>query len=642
MKRANHRGARSRRIGMPEFHSSSRSAGYTGAHCATKERLDRSGTIRALSLAGRPAALAASLLCVACATVAFSCSFPIENRAETEQTPISAREKAGRDDGRAAQSQGEKIVAEPQAASSAGASGNQAQGGGDAAGLMVDALDGFAVWARGRLAVSSGGADDELVLEVDPDAGRLRAWVDAAIDGRLEVAGDVRARSFGTAGEVAGGTVSAGVVNAAEGSLERLGVSELKAIAASIGNLAGERIQAMEAAFEHATADRLASNEVEASTVRASEDLEASNAELGKAEIASATVGVGSFGTLQSDGASFGTMMSEALSAVEASITHIGSESAVVSEVRSGIVASSAVSAKSIETESLSSGRIDVQTLVSAAADITLASVGTLTAQGVQAATLQAERVEAGEGSFAGLRVGGIDTDRLGSGESPVDALFARLGTVTSLAAETVSADSIDAGEVHVEFIGTEESPVEELFARVGTMVHLAVERLEVDEVQAGELKAESLRAGAIDADSATVSSMDTDSLKADSAEFGSIAAEAVNARSVSSDSLSGTIEGFSVDGASAGVAVFASIEADGSGADATCVVETSLDADALIVTPTASDCPYLCSWEVREIEPGSWEISRRFGHDALESMSMGEFPAQPEIAVYWLAVDYE
>lgn len=627
MKRSNHREARTRRPRTSNRRPSDGRAGYVGVHC-TKQNRARGESGRAVTNLARPvAAAAATVMCVACATVAFSCSFPTEYRQDTERPPASSPEKPGQGDVVPERNGGVKSEATSQMDAPAGVNGASTEAGGDAAGLMIDAMDGFAVWARGRLAVSSGGSEDELVLEVDPATERLRAWVDAAIDGRLEVAGDVRARSIGTVGEVAGGTVSAGALNAAEATLGRLGAEEASMQGAAIVQMAAEQLKALDAVFGHAAAERLSSEEIEASKVAASGVVEAGNAEIGRAEIESAEVRSGSFGSLSSRNASFAAMLSDAVSAIEASIAHIGAQSADISEVRAGGIRSTSVSTDSMKAGELATDHIEAQTMACSAAEIAQAGIESLAVQALQATSVRTGQVAATEASFSALSSGSIEADRIGSSENPVETFFARAATVAGLVVEGLSANSIDAGEVVAD-----TAVFEELSTSTATIGSLGVDALNSASAKLGSIEVGDMRAE--DLESVTA--------RASEASFETVDAVSASAQSISCGTLTGTLAGLSVDGSSAGIAVFAPIEANGAGADQACAVTTSPDADALIVTPASSDCPYVCSWEVREIEPGSWEITRRFGPDAAEAMVREEFPAQGEIAVYWLAIDFE
>ncbi len=53
----------------------------------------------------------------------------------------------------------------------------------DFEGLIATERDGFAIWSAGKLSVSSGGQNDKLAFEVNPNEARTRMWTNLGVDG---------------------------------------------------------------------------------------------------------------------------------------------------------------------------------------------------------------------------------------------------------------------------------------------------------------------------------------------------------------------------------------------------------------------------------------------------------------------------
>ena len=115
-------------------------------------------------------------------------------------------------------------------------------------GLTVSESQGFALWVKGKLSVSTGRSaeqDDELLLEVDPSRLLTRIWTALEIDGPLIATGEVKA-----SGMRAIGTISTEVIEARSASFESSSVDSISAASAEVEKLASTAAQIAKLASE--------------------------------------------------------------------------------------------------------------------------------------------------------------------------------------------------------------------------------------------------------------------------------------------------------------------------------------------------------------------------------------------------------
>ncbi|MGI6217755.1 MAG: hypothetical protein ACOYIK_09110 [Coriobacteriales bacterium] len=266
-------------------------------------------------------------------------------------------------------------------------------------GLVANEMNGFAVWARGKLSVSTGESSDDLVFEVDPNTDRTRAWTNVEVDGNAVVSGNVRSSSISTLGGVEAGVIDAatarlGDVETDNVEAESLSASDVRAESASAG-----KVSADEASLGKGEIAELVSGNAKLGTTIASsitsEDLTSGSVDAAKLVSENVESGSALFGTLSVSDSLFGN-------------------SVVFGDVNAGSIESGPVSADSISAGEVSASNVEIASLKageSAVASIVgdTASFVSVSSEKADISVMSCDSINGGTAGFEKVEAGDID-----------------------------------------------------------------------------------------------------------------------------------------------------------------------------------------------------------------------------------------
>ena len=290
----------------------------------------------------------------------------------------------------------------------------------DAESLTVGSSEGFALWVRGRLALSSGTGSDELVFEVDPETGRTRAWTSVAVDGAVTVAGDLAAR-----GATVSGTLHAHALEAANAALDsvqagsvesgQLLADEVEAGSVEGNVVAARQMMAEAIAVRSAEAADLVAGKLEARDVHAGA-LDAGSVSASSARVDALEALRASIADLVATAVSVQSLSGESVEAVDVHADRIGGASVEAGGLQADSLSCGVLDASSAVLGELSSGvaRIDElasRVISSSSATIDDAAIAVLEASSADVASLGADEVRAGSVKADALDVGDIHAD---------------------------------------------------------------------------------------------------------------------------------------------------------------------------------------------------------------------------------------
>ena len=311
---------------------------------------------------------------------------------------------------------------------------NAAEVAEDARSLTVGASEGFALWVRGRLALSSGTGSDELLFEVDPASGRTRMWTSVAVDGAVTVAGDLAVRGIASSG-----TVSARAFEAARAALESVQANtvESERVLADVveaGSVEGNTVAAHQMVMEALAArsaevadlvsGKLEAREVHAGTL-ASETLTASSGRLDVLEALSATIA-----NMAATSMSAQSLTGEAVEAADVRANHVGVNSVEAGALHAGELSGEALDVANAAVRDLVSETARIDELACRLAECSSISVENLGATAIEAASARIASLEADEVQANRVNTAELEADEVSAGSVTADRLAGTLAVV--------------------------------------------------------------------------------------------------------------------------------------------------------------------------------------------------------------------
>lgn len=287
-----------------------------------------------------------------------------------------------------------------------GSSSGAGSGASEGTSVVAVDLDGFAVWSRGRLAVSSGGDDDKLLFEVDPETGRTRAWTSLEVDGSVIVAGTVMAESLSSLGSVIARDLSATSADIGEIEADRARVVTVEGDSADF-----DSISVAEAVLAALNSRSASISELQSSRV------DAGQIDAGSASLTTVASDLAELGTLSSRSASLGSVYATHLNAMGIDAAGLSADSAEFGSLYAADGSLERASVGELTSGSISSNRADIVTAAVSTLDVEslkadilsvgIASISSLTAGSLQVGSLNAETLQAGliDGTLSALEV---------------------------------------------------------------------------------------------------------------------------------------------------------------------------------------------------------------------------------------------
>ena len=290
----------------------------------------------------------------------------------------------------------------------------------DAESLTVGSSEGFALWVRGRLALSSGTGSDELVFEVDPATGRTRAWTSLAVDGAVTVAGDLAAR-----GAAVSGTLRAHTLEATRAALDSVLAGSVES-----GQLLADEVEAGSVEGNVITARQMMAEAIAVRSADAAElvagKLEARDAHVDALDAGSLSASSGRVDALESLRASIADLVATAMS-----VQSLSGEAVAAADVHADRIGGASVEAAVLQADALSCGALDASSAVlgevsagvaridelacrvisCSSAAIDDAAIAVLEASSVDIASLEADEIQAGNVKVDALDAGDIRSD---------------------------------------------------------------------------------------------------------------------------------------------------------------------------------------------------------------------------------------
>lgn len=315
--------------------------------------------------------------------------------------------------------------------------------------LVAEAVNDFAIWSRGRLAVSTGDEDDDLMFEVDPETGKTRAWGSLEVDGSALFTGNVRSGSLSTLGRVSAGSLLADDISVAEAEFLALSTdwlessyvitnivnsSSLKADELSASDVQTDRIQAGSIAANGAKIESLGVSNLVTTAI------ESTDASLGllKAELAA-------LDSLNASNASIADIYASSLAVFDigsknASINILNVLDADISSLASSIIQSSQLLTDTLATISLSAKNISGQNLeITDSISAESISADTINTDTISADAISADVVEAAIATIAGtLKTYSLEAQSI-------------TGTLSTVAVDSSSAGIVEIPSVYIE-----------------------------------------------------------------------------------------------------------------------------------------------------------------------------------------------
>ncbi len=264
----------------------------------------------------------------------------------------------------------------------------------------------------------------------------------------------------------------------------------------------------------------------------------------------------------------------------------------------------------------------------------------------VSAGSLLSSNAEIDKIAALDLSASAVKTDGIEASSSIFEKAVANVAQMATLSSsyatlEEAGVGFLAASGANVTSLAANNAALDNLEASLASVSSLVASSASVAQVKTDTLNAGNITSDSLNSKQGEFSDVSTANITGGTSSFASMNANSVSTKSIQADSIGGTLSGFKVDSSTAGIASFTPVDASGVGKASVATISVNPSVDAVMVTPFSQGDSFQCTYEVKNLGDGRWNIVRKFPQSELDKMSQGIFEPIDERYVCWLAVDF-